>query len=144
MKRLACTIVALALGAACGPTKPGEAPPLAPRPDPGLPTEPSSVPGIPDPDKPPTGPSPEPANPGDGSQPSPQPISYEFRAAGARIDPLARPGESATPDPNQQRPPDAGVPGDGPVLPPLPDGGLPPDARRTDRDLAESPAGAGS
>ena len=131
MRRLACTIVALSLGAACGPTKPSEVPPLAPRPDPGLPTQPSQVPGVPDPDKPPTGPSPE---PGDGSEPAtPQPISYEFRGAGGRIDPPARPGPGtgATPAP-RQRPPDAGIPGDaGPVLPPLPDGGLTPDARRT-------------
>lgn len=136
MKRLACTLFALSIGAACGPTKPGEAPPLAPRPDPGLPTQPSPVPGVPDPDKPPTGPSPDPASPGDGIPPAtPQPISYEFRAAGAAtaIDPPARPGDGAgaPAEPQQQRPPDAGVPGDGPMLPPLPDGGLPPDARRT-------------
>jgi hypothetical protein len=139
MKRLACTLVALALGAACaacGPTKPGEMPPLAPRPDPGGPVAPSPIPGVPDPDKSPLpGPSPEPTTPVGEAPPKnqpvdrqskgPEPISYEFRAAGAGaagpIDPLARG--------NQQPPTDAGMPGDGSELPPIPDGSVPHDGR---------------
>jgi len=65
MTRLACAIVALSLGASCGPTKPREIRPLAPRPDPGVPLKPARVPGLPDPDKPPTGPNPDtPTDPG--------------------------------------------------------------------------------
>lgn len=67
MTRFAATIISLALAAACGPTKPGEIKPLAPRPDPGAPAQPSPVPGVPDPDKPPTGPSAEP--PADAGMP---------------------------------------------------------------------------
>jgi len=61
MMRIACTILALMLGAACGPTKPREVRPLAPRPDP-TPVKPVLVPRIPDPDKPP-GPGPSPSDP---------------------------------------------------------------------------------
>jgi hypothetical protein len=53
-----CTIVAISLGAACGPTKPREVRPLAPRPGPAQPLKPVLVPGLPDPEKPPTGPAP--------------------------------------------------------------------------------------
>ena len=134
MNRLACTLVALALGAACGPTKPGEIPPLAPRPDPGGPVAPSPIPGVPDPDKSPLpGPSPEPTTPVgeaqakpqpvDPQSPGPAPITYEFRAGGAGAATVHDPRARA----NRQPPPDA--PGDGPELPPIPDGSVPHDGR---------------
>ena len=159
MRRLACTILALSLGAACGPTKPNEVPPLAPRPDPGTPVKPARVPGVPDPEKPPTGPGVDPTPPPQGpGQPGPVTegngssspaakrgraslargnprvvtMTHEFRAAAYSAEQPARAARYAT---------DAGVPIDAssapapdatppPSLPPIPDGGLPPDANR--------------
>jgi hypothetical protein len=122
--------VALSLGAACGPTKPSEIPPLAPRPDPGLPLEPVRVPGVPDPEKPSTpGPSLEPVYPARdaGLGAAPEPIADPFRGIGSSIDPPRRDAglDGPTP-PDAPLPPDAPPP---PLLPPIPDGGVPPPAR---------------
>lgn len=129
MKRLGSMILVLSLGAACGPTKPGEIPPLAPRPDPGLPLAPAPVPGVPGPDQPSTpGPSLEPTYPPrDAGVPvtsAPAPISHVFSASGEALPAAADAGIDA------RRPPDAAAPPDGPVLPPIPDGGVPADANR--------------
>jgi hypothetical protein len=133
MRRLACTILALSLGAACGPTKPNEVPPLAPRPDPGTPVKPARVPGVPDPEKPPTGPGLDPTPPQDPGKPGPVTMmTHEYRSAAYSADQPARSDRHAD---------DAGVPNDAtpapapdatppPSLPPLPDGGLPLDANQ--------------
>jgi hypothetical protein len=69
MMRLACLLAALVL-AACPTKKPGEVPPLAPRPDP-LPLDPAPVPSVPDPD-PPSTPGPSLEHPQDAGLPSPE------------------------------------------------------------------------
>ena len=130
MTRLARSLLAFSLGLACGPTKPGEVPPLAPRPDPGLP-KPSLVPGLPDPDKSPRpGPSLEPRDAGVASAAAPaaQPLRV-----GAAIDPAARGPDGGIGGVLPGLPPDAArpdAPPPPPPLPPLPDGGLIPDAGR--------------
>jgi hypothetical protein len=115
MRRLACTIAALALSAACGPTKPREVPPLAPRPDPGLPLRPRLIPGLPDPEKS--------SRPGPSLDPT-----YAPHDAGVAAAPAAHPLRvgAALDEPADAAPPDAPPPP--PPLPPLPDGGIPLDA----------------
>jgi hypothetical protein len=138
MKWFACTAL-FWLGAACGPTKPTEVRPLAPRPAPGDPAKPSSIPAVPDPDKPPTGPSPEPtAPPGTPGPVTGAPAAHPLLRIGAAIEPGSEPAhaaaavdagvlDAAPPRPDAAPVPDAATP---PPLPPIPDGGLPPDANR--------------
>jgi hypothetical protein len=121
---------------ACGNPAPREVPPLAPRPDPMPPSPSGPVPGAPDPIPPPV---PRPTvPPADAGTPPPPPTTHvqpQFLsaiespgAAGARSDAERR---GAAIDPPSDAAPaqtaDAGVDAE---LPPLPDGGLPPDASK--------------
>lgn len=135
LKRLALAALASAgVIAACRAAQPGEAPPLAPRPEIGGPTSP----GAPDPlDRPgPTGPTPKqdagaapvtPTNPGPVSQIDPpiyQSTEIPLQARDAGVSPDRRPGRDG--GRLDAAVPDAAPPPDAPIDAATPDAGTPP------------------
>lgn len=135
LKRLAIAALATAgVVAACRAAQPGEAPPLAPRPELGEPTRSNPVPGAPDPLDPPDPGTPGPSVPTEdgGAAPmtpnNPGPVSQIdppiYRSTEIPLTPKQAPVDAGGPDagrgsdagrPDAMAPPDAGPRPDAPI-----------------------------